>query len=188
MTATPPALPSALAAYLRPLQIHDAAAWSAYLNRPGVIEHTSWGDISPAALATLINGYVEGGEGLRWAIVEANGSLLGTVGLNEIARAHGRAELAYDLDPRYQGRGLATHAARAVVNWAHDAMDLQRIQATVLDSNASSIAVLERIGMQCEGVLHQYRKVRGQARDYWMYAAVQARQGTAPPRPAHEAT
>ncbi|MNV68251.1 Spermidine N(1)-acetyltransferase [compost metagenome] len=181
MTATPPALPSALHASLRPLQPNDAAAWSAYLNQPGVIEHTSWGDISPAALATLINGYAEDGDALRWAIVDASGSLLGTVGLNEIARAQGRAELAYDLDPRYQGRGLATQAARAVVNWAHDALDLQRIQATVLDSNAPSIAVLDRIGMQREGVLHQYRKVRGQARDYWMYAAVQASPGTTVP-------
>lgn len=76
---------------------------------------------------------------------------------------------------------MATQAARAVVNWAHDALDLQRIQATVLDSNAPSIAVLDRIGMQREGVLHQYRKVRGQARDYWMYAAVRAGPGTTVP-------
>ncbi|KAG1526396.1 hypothetical protein G6F50_018390 [Rhizopus delemar] len=70
------------------------------------------------------------------------------------------------------------------MNWAHDALGLQRIQATVLDSNASSIAVLERIGMQREGILRQYRKVRGQARDYWMYAAVRTGQGTAVPRPS----
>jgi ribosomal-protein-alanine N-acetyltransferase len=189
MTATPIPLPSALAASLRPLQLHDAVAWSAYLNRPGVIEHTSWGDISPAAIAALIGSYAENRDALRWAIVDTSGRLLGTVGLNEIARAHGRAELAYDLDPLHQGRGLATHAALAVMNWAHDALGLQRIQATVLDSNASSIAVLERIGMQREGILRQYRKVRGQARDYWMYAAVRTGQGTAVPRPSpHQST
>lgn len=189
MTASPTALPNALAASLRPLQPHDAAAWSAYLNRPGVIEHTSWGDISPAALTTLINGYAENRDALRWAIVDTSGKLLGTVGLNEIARAHGRAELAYDLDPLHHGRGLATHAALAVMNWAHDGLGLQRVQATVLDSNASSVAVLERIGMQREGILRQYRKVRGQARDYWMYAAIRACQGTAVPRPSpHQST
>lgn len=144
----------------------------AYLNQPGVVEHTSWGDISPAALAIMINGYANNRDALRWAIVDGNGTLLGTVGLNEISRAHGRAELAYDLDPAHRGRGLATQAARAVVDWAHAALDLQRIQATVLDSNTSSIAVLERIGMRREGLLRQYRKVRGQARHYWIYAAV----------------
>ncbi|MBB1593387.1 GNAT family N-acetyltransferase [Achromobacter sp. UMC46] len=166
------ALPPAAQASLRPLQATDAAAWSAYLNQPGVIEHTSWGDISPSALAELIHGYAGRGDALRWAIVGACGGLFGTVGLNDISQANGRAELAYDLDPRHTGRGLATHAARAVIGWAHDAMDLQRIQATVLDSNTPSIAVVERAGMHCEGLMRQYRKVRGQARDYWMYAAV----------------
>jgi ribosomal-protein-alanine N-acetyltransferase len=165
-------LPNALEASLRPLQSTDAAAWSAYLNLSGVIEHTSWGDISPTALATLIRGYDKEQEAMRWAIVDANSTLLGTVGLNEIARLHGRAELSYDLDPTHRGRGLATQAARAIIHWAHDELGLQRIQATVLDTNASSIAVLERLGMQREGLLRAYRKVRGEARDFWMYAAV----------------
>ena len=120
----------------------------------------------------LISGYAEGKDSLRWAIVDSSDSLLGTVGLNEISRVHGRAELAYDLDPRQCGRGLATHAARAVIAWAQNAMCIQRIQATILDSNLSSIAVAERIGMQREGLMRQYRKVRGQARDFWMYAVV----------------
>nr|WP_244664510.1 GNAT family protein [Serratia marcescens] len=80
--------------------------------------------------------------------------------------------LAYDLDPRHCGRGLATAAARAVVHWAQTAQGLQRVQATVLDSNLLSIAVLEHVGMQREGLIRQYRRVRGQARDYWMYAAI----------------
>ncbi|KAG1243176.1 hypothetical protein G6F65_022578 [Rhizopus arrhizus] len=78
MTAAPIALPSALAASLHPLQLHDAVAWSAYLNRPGVIEHTSWGDISPAAIAALIGSYAENRDALRWAIVDTSGRLLGT--------------------------------------------------------------------------------------------------------------
>jgi len=28
------------------------------------------------------------------------------------------------------------------------------------------------VGMQREGLIRQYRRVRGQARDYWMYAAI----------------
>lgn len=47
---------------------------------------------------------------------------------------------------------------------------LTRIQATVLDSNARSIAVPERLGMQRAGLLCAYRKVRGHPRNFWMYA------------------
>jgi len=165
-------LPGALQASLRPLQFDDAAAWSAYLNQPGVIEHTSWGDIGHTALAALIQSYETQQEALRWAIVDSSSSLIGTVGLNDISRPHGRAELAYDLDPEHRGRGLATRAAQAVIYWARNELDLQRIQATVLDTNEPSIAVLERLGMRREGLLRRYRKVRGEARDFWMYAAV----------------
>lgn len=168
-------VPGACHVSLRCLQPIDAEPWSAYLSKPGVIEHTSWGDVSATALAALIQEYAKQQDALRWAIVDASATLLGTVGLNEIARSHGRAELAYDLDPEHRGRGLATQAAHAVMHWAHDMLGLQRIQATVLDTNESSIAVLERLGMQREGLLRGYRKVRGDARDFWMYAVVLSR-------------
>ncbi|WBL74099.1 GNAT family N-acetyltransferase [Serratia liquefaciens] len=175
MTALPIriVLPDELEASLRPLRPDDVHAWSAYLSEPGVTEHTSWGDVGPTDLEKLVADYAKGRDAIRWAIVDANDSLLGTVGLNEISRDHGRAEIAYDLDPRHCGRGLATAAARAVIHWAHTALGLQRVQATVLESNLLSIAVLERVGMQREGLIRQYRRVRGQARDYWMYAAIQ---------------
>jgi ribosomal-protein-alanine N-acetyltransferase len=165
-------LPDELYASLRPLGPNDVDAWSAYLSEPGVIEHTSWGDVGPTNLEKLVADYAKGRDSLRWAIVDSSDSLLGTVGLNEISRDHGRAEIAYDLDPRHCGRGLATEAASAVIYWAHTVLGLQRVQATVLDSNILSIAVLERVGMQREGLIRQYRRVRGQARDYWMYAAI----------------
>ena len=141
-------LPVELDASLRPLGPDDVDAWSAYLSEPGVIEHTSWGDVGPTNLEKLVADYAEGRDSLRWAIVGPSDSLLGTVGLNEISREHGRAEIAYDLDPSHCGRGLATEAARAVSYWAHSVLGFQRVQATVLDSNILSIAVLERVGMQ----------------------------------------
>ena len=173
-----PSLPDTLPARLRPLRTDDAAAWSRYLSLPGVIEHTSWGDISELALRQQVARYMPGGPDQRWALADAEDGLIGTIGLNGIDLLHGRAELAYDLDPHWQGQGLATHAARAVLDWGHAVRRLVRIQATVLDSNARSIAVLERLGMQREGLLHAYRHVRGQPRNFWMFAHLE---GTATP-------
>jgi len=45
-----------------------------------------------------------------------------------------------------------------------------RVQATVLDSNLASRRVLERAGFHAEGLLAAYRVVRGEPRDFWMYA------------------
>ena len=44
------------------------------------------------------------------------------------------------------------------------------IQATVLDTNQASVGVLERCGFEREGLLRHYRQVRGEPRDFWMYA------------------
>lgn len=168
-----PTLADSLPARLRILLASDAAAWSHYLSLPGVIEHTSWGDVSEQALAQQITRYLADASDQRWALVDADDQLIGTVGLNGIDPRHGRGELAYDLDPRWQGQGLATHAARAVLDWAHGTCGLVRVQATVLDSNARSIALLERLGMQREGLMSAYRHVRGQPRDFWMYAHIE---------------
>jgi len=165
-----PILPLALPAHLRELALQDAVAWSNYLSLPGAVEHTSWGDVSVEALQRQIADHARSTRCRRWAILDSHDQLLGTVGLNDIDIEHHRAELAYDLSPDHQGRGLATGAARAVIAWAHPALGCVRVQATVLDSNLRSIAVLERAGMQREGVLRSYRHVRGQPRDFWMYA------------------
>lgn len=172
-TTALPALPDTLPTRLRPLRTDDAAAWSRYLSLPGVTEHTSWRDVSEMALRQQIAAYLPTATDQRWALVDADDRLIGTVGLNGIDLPQGRGELAYDLDPRWQGQGLATHAARAVLEWGHSTHALVRIQATVLDSNARSIALLERLGMQREGLLRAYRRVRGQPRDFWMYAQVE---------------
>ena len=46
----------------------------------------------------------------------------------------------------------------------------ERIQATVVDTNAASVRVLEKTGFAREGLLRGYRRVRGAPRDLWMYA------------------
>ncbi len=54
--------------------------------------------------------------------------------------------------------------------WAHAHVGIARVQATVLDSNARSLRVLERCGFRREGLLRSYRMVRGTPGDFWMYS------------------
>ncbi|WP_425531288.1 GNAT family N-acetyltransferase [Metallibacterium scheffleri] len=63
----------------------------------------------------------------------------------------------------------------ALVSWAHSAASIVRVQATVLESNARSIAVLERCGFAREGLLRSYRKVCGRHGNFYMYAHVALR-------------
>jgi len=170
MSAGQPRLDDACHA-LRGLMPTDALAWYEYLRRDDVTRDTSWTRVTPQRVAELIAGYGGPQGPWRWAIARrADDALEGTIGFNEVALEHGRAELAFDLSPAAWGQGLATRAAQAVLRWAFQERGLQRVQATVLDTNLRSRAVLERLGMRCEGTLSGYRIVRGAPRDFLMYA------------------
>ena len=67
---------------------------------------------------------------------------------------------------------MATHLVELVVGWAHEHAGMARIQATVLESNARSISVLERCGFELEGLMKSFRMVRGKPGNFYMYAHV----------------
>jgi len=54
--------------------------------------------------------------------------------------------LGYTLARRYWGRGLATEAAEAFVDFGFDELGLQRIVAMVEVGNGASVRVLEKLG------------------------------------------
>lgn len=120
---------------LRALREDDAVNWYAYLRQEVVIRHTSWCLEGPGELAGLIQAYARPGRShsMRLAIAGPDDRLAGTIGLNEIALTHRRAEIAYDIAPEYWRQGLATKACAVVSDWALQTLGFARIQATVLD-------------------------------------------------------
>lgn len=160
---------------LRPLEAADIAAWADYLNLPGVYEHTSWNHPSPAELESYLRNEATADPAgrLRLAIAaRSNNRLAGTIGFHTVSIANRSAEIAYDLNPTFWGQGLASIMGTELVRWAHDDAKLVRVQATVLETNARSIATLERMSFAREGLLRSYRLVRGFPGNFYMYAHV----------------
>ena len=91
----------------------------------------------------------------HWAIV-SEGIVIGLIGLHTWQQHHRRAELGYDLATPYWGRGLATEAARAVIDYGFGAMALHRIQAHTIADNHRSVRLLERLGFRREGTMREY--------------------------------
>jgi [ribosomal protein S5]-alanine N-acetyltransferase len=85
-----------------------------------------------------------------FAVVE-QGTLIGTVNL-EIKWDTQMAMLGYAIATRAWGRGLATEAARAVTTWGFEVVDAARIWASSDARNVRSRRVLDKLGMQLEGV------------------------------------
>jgi RimJ/RimL family protein N-acetyltransferase len=81
----------------------------------------------------------------------ASGSVVGGVTLRMFDPMRGVVEVGYWLFPHARGRGLATHAVRAVAREVF-ASGLWRIEAHVRIGNDASERVLERAGFTREGV------------------------------------
>jgi len=152
---------------LRPIQPGDAAPWSEYLSDPRVTLHTSWGSTDFATIEALVK-QLRADYAIkaswRWAIARDGDDRL------TWSTVHRTAEIVYDLSPAYWNRGIATASVQAVVEWGFSSAGLNRIQAVVLPSNMPSMAVLHRCGFTREGLLRQYRMVRGKPQDFLLYS------------------
>jgi RimJ/RimL family protein N-acetyltransferase len=115
----------------------------------------------------------EEGSGARLAIERgADGVFLGWVGLTRWNPDHRSASLGYCLDDAAWGQGYATEAARALLQWAFDTLDLNRVQAEADTRNAASARVLEMLGFEREGTLREDCVVNGEVSDSWVYGLI----------------
>jgi ribosomal-protein-alanine N-acetyltransferase len=110
--------------------------------------------------------------GIRWGIrLRSDGTLIGTCGFNSIVRERGsRAEIAYDLDPRFWGQGFMAEVMPHLEAYGFEVLGLRRLEAMVTPGNERSCLLLERHGFQREGILRDYARWKGQFWDQWIYA------------------
>ena len=160
---------------LRPITDADIEPWFKYLSLPEVYEHTSWDVHEPRELIHHVwkpDEFTESSQ-LRFAVALRSGNdLVSTAGFHTVSPQNETAEIAYDIAPAFSGKGIASAVCSELVKWAHTAASVTRVQATVLESNIRSAAVLERCGFKQEGLLNSYRKVRGRHGNFYMYAHV----------------
>ena len=87
----------------------------------------------------------------RWVVeIPAEARFAGVVGLANIPyEVHftPAVEVAWRLAPPYWGRGFATEAARAAVDYGFGSLGLDQIVAVTVPANRRSRRVMERLGM-----------------------------------------
>ena len=117
----PPPLPPFNSLVLDELLEGDCAHWSDHGFGPWVLIEKESGEFA-------------GRGGLAWTSVE------GTA----------RVELPWSIEPRLHGRGLATEAAKAAVDWARE-LRFEEVVALILPSNLASRRVAEKAGFTADG-------------------------------------
>lgn len=154
---------------LRPFRLEDLddvfglasdPEWSRYLEVPSPYTRRDAEEFVARATSAST------GEKLRWAI-EHGGRASGFLNLTPSA---GSAEVAYGIARTLWGQGLSTEAVAAVIEHGFGTLGLERIYAYAVIENEASWRVMEKLGMQREGVLRRRRKLHGERTDDVLYA------------------
>ena len=96
--------------------------------------------------------------------------LIGNCGIRMRSPGAHEADIGYEFDSRYWGRGYATEAARAMLTLGFGTLGLHRIWAHCIAENVASARVLEKIGMRREGRLRENEWMKGRWWDTLVYA------------------
>jgi len=96
--------------------------------------------------------------------------LIGLIGLNMGKPAFKNAEVWYKIDPAYWGKGIATEAVKAILEFAFTRLKLHRVEAGCATGNIASKKVMEKAGMKLEGMKRGVLPIRGTWTDAFSFA------------------
>lgn len=109
-----------------------------------------------------------------WKILLKNSDK--TIGLAGMFPSNDRfrlGEIYYKIHPDYWGHGYATEAAKELVRFGFEELNLHKVEAGVATENVRSMRVLEKIGMTREGLRRKILPIRGKWKDNYHYAIVE---------------
>ncbi|TBR60409.1 GNAT family N-acetyltransferase [Westiellopsis prolifica IICB1] len=140
---------------LRDFQQKDVYQLAPILANSRVMEFSVSGILSvsqtQAKIDNFITSYKAFGFG-KWAIIfKQTNELIGYSGIAiEQIDNVAEPEIGYRLDPEFWGRGLATEAASATIQYGFEELKLPYILGIVERANTASVRVLEKLGMRYE--------------------------------------
>jgi len=159
---------------LRPFTEADTNAIFALQSNPRVLRYWDappWREHAQAERFILrCKQMAQEGSGARLAIERTvDDKFIGWCTLMNWHAAYRCAMLGYCLDELAWGQGFATEAAGALLQWAFNTLDLNRVQSEADTRNAASARVLEKLGFSSEGTLRENCIVDGEVSDSWVY-------------------
>lgn len=114
----------------------------------------------------------EAGVSYEFAVTEKeSGQLLGAIGLSCNQRFN-QGEIAYWIGEEFWGKGYATEAAEAVLQFAFKEKKLHKVFARCFGSNPASGRVLVKSGMREEGTLIDHIRKDGRYEDLIHYGII----------------
>ncbi|MDW5499704.1 GNAT family N-acetyltransferase [Pseudomonas lundensis] len=119
----------------------------------------------------------EQGLAYQFVIVDATGTeMLGACNFSGIARGPFQAcHLGYSIAARHEGKGIMLQALTAAIDYLWGELDLHRIMAAYIPTNARSEKLLLRLGFEKEGYAKSYLKIAGRWQDHILTSLINPR-------------
>jgi [ribosomal protein S5]-alanine N-acetyltransferase len=141
--------------FLRRFTLDDLPAFHELCSRPEIIRYAQskpLGSLEEARSmmhAAPFHDYATYGYGRFACVWKESGDVIGFSGVKYVPEI-GETELGYRFLPEFWGRGLATEAGQASIEFARSELGLQRLVAMVHPDNHASASVLRKLGFAVE--------------------------------------
>jgi ribosomal-protein-serine acetyltransferase len=151
------------------------ARWEPWAEQPATVEGTR------AYIRAALDDFVRGRQISTIIALEGGRRFVGRCGMRVNPYA-GSGDIGYWIDRDYEGRGITSRAARALVTSAFDELGLAKMELRTSVANTRSRALAERLGFSFEGVLPGALQFANRADDVALYGVTAPEWALARPR------
>lgn len=118
------------------------------------------------AVKELLDKYIgsyEKNDYYRWAVIEKkSGECIGQIAYFLVDSKNHFAEIEYCIGSDFQCKGFATEAAKAIIRYGFEKLNLHKVQICTKTINKASKRVIEKCGFTYEGTLRDYFYMNGE--------------------------
>ena len=99
---------------------------------------------------------------------------IGGCGIRRDGKSSSVANLGWAMNPDYQNLGYTTEAARRLIEFGFNELNVLVIYATCDTRNGASYKVMEKLGMKRVGFIKEHKFIKGHLRDSYRYEILKA--------------
>lgn len=143
---------------LRPFKIEDIDdVYKNYGSDPKITRYISW---VPCDTKEKCEGFINfnlkeyetNPMFFSW-VITMDDTIIGSISIFNVNNDNDSGELGYSLGSKWWGNGIITEATKAVIDYAFNKVEFNRIYGSCHEENIGSKKVMEKMGMSFEGIL-----------------------------------
>lgn len=113
--------------------------------------------------------------GLEYAfVIMHNNLLVGRIGIYKIDLKNKIGDIAYWLSPEYQGQGIMIQSCKALIDFAFQKLELNRLEIRCSVDNARSIAVPTKLNFTHEGTMRKSKRMSTEYTDVKLFSLLRS--------------